>query len=220
MKTFLLGVILVGVVVTIAQLVPVDSDSTYVREDTVEVIEAEPEAWMVDEDAVKAAQDVIRKKALETELVELNKSFASSTEAYEAEKKSYNEQKTNLEKSLGTYWREEANIKRLIRETFPEDPETAIAVAMAESGMRMVQSNHNYPKDMDGQKSGSRERSFCIFQIHEPAHAATAKRLGYENYKTDIEDCVKMARVVYEQAGHSFKPWTVYAKKMHLAYVR
>ena len=103
MKTFLLGVILVGVVVTIAQLVPVDSDSTYVREDTVEVIEAEPEAWMVDEDAVKAAQDVIRKKALETELVELNKSFASSTEAYEAEKKSYNEKKTNLEKSLGTY---------------------------------------------------------------------------------------------------------------------
>jgi len=88
---------------------------------------------------------------------------------------------------------------------------------MAESGMRMVQSNHNYPKDMDGQKSGSREKSFCIFQIHEPAHDATAKRLGLENYKTDIEDCVKMARVVYDQAGKSFTPWTVYTKKTYLA---
>jgi len=108
---------------------------------------------------------------------------------------------------------------RLIRQTFPETPNTAVAVAMAESGMRMVQSNHKYPKDMDGQRSGSQERSFCIYQIHEPAHHATAVRLGYENYKTDVEDCVKMARVIYDQAG-GWSPWTVYVKKMHLAYVR
>jgi len=107
----------------------------------------------------------------------------------------------------------------LIRETFHETPNTAVAVAMAESGMRMVQSNHTYPKDMDGQRSGSRERSFCIYQIHEPAHHATAVRLGYENYQTDVEDCVKMARVIYDQAG-GWSPWTVYNKKMHLAYVR
>jgi len=172
-------------------------------------VEQPKEAWMTDEDAVKAAQDVIRKKELEKESIELK----AQIEELQAKK-------IIVDKELGTYWREVGNVKRLIRETFPEDPETAIAVAMAESGMRMVQSRHTYPKDMDGQKSGSRERSFCIFQIHEPAHAATATRLGYENYKTDIEDCVKMARVVYEQAGHSFKPWTVYQKKMHLAYVR
>ena len=110
-------------------------------------------------------------------------------------------------------------MKRLIRETFPEAPNTAVAVAYAESGLRMVQSNHTYPKDMDGQNAGSRERSFCIFQIHEPAHHATAVKLGLENYKTDIEDCVKMARVVYEQAGHSFSPWTVYTKRMYVAYL-
>lgn len=90
---------------------------------------------------------------------------------------------------------------------------------MAESGLRMVQSHHTYPKDMEGQKKGSRERSFCIYQIHEPAHHATAVRLGLENYKTDMEDCVKMARVVYEQAGHSWSPWTVYTKRMHVAYL-
>ena len=212
--------VVIGIIIFIAVIVLTTSGEgvQYTKEKVEVIVEVTPE-WASDEDAVKAAQDVIRKKALETELVELNKSFASSTEAYEAEKKSYNEKKTNLEKSLGTYWREEANIKRLIRETFPEDPETAIAVAMAESGLVMQQSKHNYPKNMDGQKAGSREMSWCIYQIHEPAHAATAARLGYENYKTDVEDCVKMARVVYEQAG-GWSPWTVYQKKMHLAYVR
>ena len=91
---------------------------------------------------------------------------------------------------------------------------------MAESGLRMVQSNHRYPKDMDGQKAHSRERSFCYYQIHEPAHDATAQRLGLGDYKTNPESCIKMARVVYEQAGNSFTPWTVYTKNMYLAYVR
>ena len=81
-----------GVVVTIAQLVPVDSDSTYVREDTVEVIEAEPEAWMVDEDAVKAAQDVIRKKELQIESVDLKEQI----EELQTRKK-------EVDKELGTF---------------------------------------------------------------------------------------------------------------------
>jgi len=98
-------------------------------------------------------------------------------------------------------------------------PNTAVAVARAESGLRMIQSNHRYPKDMDGQRSGSRERSFCLYQIHEPAHDANAKRLGLGDYKTNPESCIKMARVIYDQAG-GWSPWTVYQKKMHLAYVR
>jgi hypothetical protein len=85
----------------------------------------------------------------------------------------------------------------------------------------MQQSKERYPKDRPeyGVKAGDRELSFCIYQIHAPAHAATATRLGYENYKTDVENCVKMARVVYDQEG-GWSPWTVYQKKMHLAYVR
>ena len=96
-----------------------------------------------------------------------------------------------------------------------------MAVAYAESELEMIQSREKYPKDRPdwGVKAGDQERSFCIFQLHEPAHHATAVRLGYENYKTDVEDCVKMARVVYEQAGHSFSPWTVYTKRMYVAYL-
>jgi hypothetical protein len=98
-------------------------------------------------------------------------------------------------------------------------PNTAVAVAMAESGLNMIQSRHTYPKDMDGQLAGTQEKSFCIFQIHKPAHDATAHRLGLGDYKTDVESCVKMARVIYDQAG-GWTPWTVYNKKMYLAYVR
>jgi len=92
---------------------------------------------------------------------------------------------------------------------------------MAESQLSMVQSEERYQEDKPhwGVRKGDQELSFCIFQIHEPAHHATAVRLGYENYKTDVEDCVKMARVIYDQAG-GWSPWTVYQKKMHLAYVR
>ena len=97
-------------------------------------------------------------------------------------------------------------------------PNTAVAVARAESGMKMIQSNHRYPKDMDGQKAGTREQSWCLYQIHSPAHEATAVRLGYENYRTDVEDCVAMARVVYDQRG-DFSAWTVFTKKTYLAYV-
>jgi len=90
---------------------------------------------------------------------------------------------------------------------------------MAESGMQMIQSNHRYPKDMAGHTAGTREQSFCYYQIHAPAHDGTADRLGLGDYRTNPESCIKMARVVYDQAG-GWSPWTVYTKKMYLAYVR
>lgn len=103
-------------------------------------------------------------------------------------------------------------MKALIRKTFPESPTTAIEVARLETTFQMVQSNHTYTKDNPklGIKAGDRERSFCVFQIHEPAHLETIKELGLEDYKVNIESCLKMARVVYEQAGNSFSPWSVY----------
>jgi len=193
------------------------TEAVNVKPETV-IEEVHPE-WATDADAVAAAEAVVLRKAQEAELEALEASFASSTAVYEAERARFLENQERLEKLIGSYWRKDENVIRLIRETFPEMPNTAVAVAMAESGMRMIQSNHRYPKDMDGQRAGSQERSFCIYQIHEPAHHATAVRLGYENYKTDVEDCVKMARVIYDQAG-GWSPWTVYVKKMHLAYVR
>ena len=97
-------------------------------------------------------------------------------------------------------------------DTFPEDPYTAVEVAWHESEYVMTQSNHRYEKDRPdwGVRAGDRERSFCIFQIHEPAHKETIQRLGLEDFKTNVESCVKMARVVYDQRGGSFKPWSVY----------
>ena len=105
------------------------------------------------------------------------------------------------------------NVKALIRQTFPEAPGMAVRVAMAESGLLMQQSNLRYPKDNSswGVSAGQTERSFCIFQIHEPDHDAKAKRLGLGDYKTNVESCVKMARVIYDDAG-GFTPWTEYHK--------
>ena len=92
---------------------------------------------------------------------------------------------------------------------------------MAESGMQMIQSRHTYPSDRphEGVRAGQTERSFCLFQIHAPAHHTTAERLGLEDYATNPESCIKMARVIYDQAG-GFSPWTVYSKKTYLAYAR
>lgn len=76
----------------------------------------------------------------------------------------------------------------------------------------MQQSRHvytakNVPK---GYKVGDREQSFCIFQIHKPAHQAEADRLGLGDYASNVESCVKMARVIYDKSG--FYPWTEYRK--------
>lgn len=76
----------------------------------------------------------------------------------------------------------------------------------------MVQSNHTYtvtnvPK---GYSVGDREQSYCMFQIHEPVHKDLIKSLGAEDFKTNVESCVKVARAIYIQSGYSFKPWSVY----------
>ena len=64
----------------------------------------------------------------------------------------------------------------------------------------------NVPK---GFKVGDMEQSFCFFQIHEPAHKETIQAHGLEDFKTNVESCVKMARIIYDQAG-GFYPWTEY----------
>lgn len=91
---------------------------------------------------------------------------------------------------------------REIRNTFPEDPSTALAVAACESGYQMIQSRHIQPY--------GRERSFGIFQIHEPDWHDTAIRLGYPDYQTDVEQNLQMARYIYEQSG--WRAWSCYTK--------
>jgi hypothetical protein len=100
---------------------------------------------------------------------------------------------------------------RLIRETFPEDADTAVAVGICESNLRMVRSNHilNY----------GREESYGVMQVHARAWHDTALSLGLSDYQTDVRQNLAMARHIYEQAGHSWNDWTCYTKRMHLAHL-
>jgi len=67
------------------------------------VIEEVHPEWATDEEAVAAAQAVIDKKAWVAELEESQATFASSTEAYEAEEALFIENKERLEKLIGSY---------------------------------------------------------------------------------------------------------------------
>ena len=97
---------------------------------------------------------------------------------------------------------DKAGIERLIRETFPEEPNTAVAIAKCESGLNAdIQSHHTL--------SYGREQSFGVFQIHARDHDKTAKRLGFEDYRTDVEDNIAMARFLYDSRGN-FRDWTCY----------
>ncbi len=71
--------------------------------ETEEIIKEILPEWGTDEDAVKAAQDVIQRKAWQAELTALEASFASSTATFEAEKEVYLERKEELEKDIGIF---------------------------------------------------------------------------------------------------------------------
>ena len=71
MKTTI-GVIILVIVMGVAVQMK-GTDTVYVREDTVEVkAEEVKEKWQTDEDAIKAAQAVIRKKELQAEMTALD----------------------------------------------------------------------------------------------------------------------------------------------------
>jgi hypothetical protein len=104
------------------------------------------------------------------------------------------------QKEAGEYWTEERIIEA-IRATFPESPDTAVAIAKCESGLNpTIQSYH--------QLSYGRERSFGLMQVHEPDWGVKANQLGYFDWKTDVDDNLKMARYIFEAAGNSWKPWS------------
>lgn len=106
----------------------------------------------------------------------------------------------------------EAGIERLIREAFPETPNTAVAIVKAEGGLVTKLQSQII-------KNGVQEPSFCAFQIHEPLWDKTAKRLGYGDYKTNVEHCIKMARYIYDAAGQEWTDWSAYnngSYKTHL----
>lgn len=179
-----------------------------------EVIEPEqqksPEEIEWDEQGEALKQAYIENERRKVELAALEENIATlEVEAQE------------LRDQIAAYWTVD-NLEKLIKRTFVDEPNTAVAIAWAESQMRVTQqSNHRYTftDAKRGIYKGEREMSYCLFQIHAPDWDATAKQLGYEDYRVDPEDCVRMAYHIYTQRG-SFKDWSVYNNRQHLAYLR
>lgn len=107
-------------------------------------------------------------------------------------------------------WTKE-RIEEEIRTVFHEEPNTAVAIAKCESGLKAdIQSHHIL--------SYGREQSFGVFQIHAKDHEGTAKRLGLEDYRTDVKDNVQMARFLYDNRGN-FNDWTCFKSGEYKRYL-
>lgn len=179
-----------GLVVTIMYIVVnLPQDNIVYEREEVEVTKEVTPDWASDEEAVKAAQAVIRKKELQAELATVNEEI-----------KAKQTRKTEIEKELGTYWRDKENVKRLIRETFPEDPRTAVAVAECESNLDPKAYN---PNNTNGTTDGG------LWQINS-SHDKRLQELGLD--KNNPEDATKFARMLYDERG--WNPWVCHSHGM------
>ncbi len=98
-----------------------------------------------------------------------------------------------------------SHIKQLIRETWPEDPNTAVAVAMAESGLK--------PYALNAQDSHRGcKGSYGIFQVG-CLHESDPSQLY------DVEHNIKRARQIYDDAG-GWSPWGAHTNGSYMAYMR
>lgn len=158
-----------------------------VLEENVEQEPSMPSEWQ--KEAQQAYEDVIRRKTLEAEKEALEAQIASTTKRVE-----------EIDKELGLYWRDERNVIKLIKETFPEDPHTAVAVANCESGLNPKAYN---PHNNDGSTDGG------LWQIN-TVHDKSLARLGLDKF--DPEDATKYARILYEKNG--WRDWVCYTKNM------
>lgn len=100
------------------------------------------------------------------------------------------------------YWREASRIKRLIRETFPEAPEVAVAVAKCESGLNPGAYN---PNNKNGSTDGG------LWQINS-VHDRHLEKLGLDKFNP--KDATKYARLLYEAQGNKFTDWVCYTHNM------
>lgn len=92
--------------------------------------------------------------------------------------------------------KEELSVEELIMQYFPEDYETAVAVAKCESGLRPDALG---PTNDEG-----------VFQIHIPSHGERLEELGLD--PLNAEDNIKFARILYDERG--WTPWVCYTKNL------
>ena len=95
-------------------------------------------------------------------------------------------------------------IEQEIRTTFPESPNTAVAIAKCESGMK--------PKQV-----GLSSPDYGLMQINGPSWDRKAALLGYTKYRTDVKDNLKMARHIYDAAGGKWTDWVCYTSGKYKA---
>lgn len=93
----------------------------------------------------------------------------------------------------------ESRIKELIRETFKEDPVTALKVAACESGFNPDATHKN--------NDGTTDKG--IFQLNS-VHKKELVRLGLD--PTDVKDNIKYAHMLYKKEG--WTPWACVTRKM------
>jgi len=91
----------------------------------------------------------------------------------------------------------------LIRQAFPEDPHTAVAVANCESGLNPKAYN---PKNTNGSTDGG------LWQINS-THDRRLDQLGLDKFNP--EDATEFARILYEESG--WQPWVCWWHPDHLA---
>lgn len=84
---------------------------------------------------------------------------------------------------------------------FPEDPNTAIAIANCESGLKPTAYN---PNNRNGSTDGG------LWQINS-IHDKTLEAMGLD--KWNPEDATKFARHLYDNAG-GWRDWVCYTHKM------
>lgn len=88
----------------------------------------------------------------------------------------------------------------MIRETFHEDPHTAVAIATCESGLHVGAYNGN-------NKNGSTDGG--LWQINS-VHDKELARLGLDKFNP--VDATKYARILYERNG--WNDWVCYTHNM------
>ena len=83
---------------------------------------------------------------------------------------------------------------------FPEDPQTALAVANCESGLNGgAYNDKNYNDSVDR----------GIFQLNS-THDTRLSELGLDPW--NVEDNITFARMLYDESG--WQPWVCYTKNM------